>query len=150
MDERVRAQGGSLSEETRRHLAEVRRALLRLHKLLLDDERARYEQAHGRVTSGAMLQLVINDEQFAWLRSLSELVVRVDELLEAEEAAEQDARDILAYTRKLLTPSASGDSFARKYDEALQREAAAVLAHRDVTRLLPQADATKVDEERRV
>jgi hypothetical protein len=150
MDERVRAQGGSLSEETRRRLGEVRRALLRLHKLLLDDERARYEQAHGRVTSGALLQLVINHEQFAWLRSLSELVVRLDELLEAEEAAEQDALDILAYTRKLLTPSNSGDSFARKYDEALQREPAAVLAHRDVTRLLPQADATKVDEEGRV
>ena len=149
MDERVTMAGGSLIDVTRRRLTEVRRGLLRLHKLLLDEERARYEQAHGRVTSGTMLQLVINHEQFAWLRSLSELVVRIDELLEAEEAAEQDASDLLAYTRRLLTPSAAGDAFARAYGEALQREPGAVLAHRDVTRLLPQTEASNADEEGR-
>ncbi|HEX8853718.1 MAG TPA: hypothetical protein VF754_09540 [Pyrinomonadaceae bacterium] len=149
MDEHVTAQGGSLDDATRRLLGEVRRALLRLHKLLLDEERERYEQAHGRVTSGAMLQLVISHEQFAWLRSLSELIVRIDELLDAEEAVAQDARDLLAYTRRLLTPSASDDSFARQYGAALQREPGVVLAHRDVTRLLPRPEAT-IDEERRV
>ncbi|HEV2708120.1 MAG TPA: hypothetical protein VGV59_19545 [Pyrinomonadaceae bacterium] len=143
MDEPVKMAGDSLSEATGRLLGDVRRALLRLHKLLLDEERARYEQAHGRVTSGRMLQLVINDEQFAWLRSLSELVVRIDEFLEGETAVEQEASALLVYTRKLLTPDASGDRFARKYDEALQREPGAVLAHREVTRLLPPAAADR-------
>ena len=122
-----------------KRLASLRRALLRLHKVLLDDERAAYERARGRVSAGEMLQLVIGDEQFAWLHSISELIVGIDEMLDAEEPATAgDAERLFAQARLLLKPSETGSEFERKYYAALQREPDAVLAHREVTTLLKQ------------
>lgn len=129
--------GGAASEATPRRLGELRRALLRLHKTLLDAERATYESVHGRVSSGELLQLVIGDGHFAWLHAVSELIVRVDELLDAEEpATAADADSLHAEARTLLKPSEEGDEFGRRYFAALQREPDAVLAHRAVTLLL--------------
>ncbi|HEX8561056.1 MAG TPA: hypothetical protein VF668_23390 [Pyrinomonadaceae bacterium] len=120
-------------ESLTRRLASLRAALLRLHKVLLDDERAAYERARGRVTGGEMLQLVINDERFAWLRPVSELVVGIDEALDADEPATADtAAALFAQARLLLRPSETGSEFGRKYHDALQREPAAVLAHGQV------------------
>jgi hypothetical protein len=119
-------------------LRDLRRGLLRLHKRLLDAERAWYEQAHGRVSStGEMLQLVIHDEQFAWLHSISELIVRIDEALDMEEPMTEDGADALfAETRTLLTPSETGDEFARKYFAALQSDPEIILTHREVVQFL--------------
>lgn len=129
--------GAAASESTLRRLGDLRRALLRLHKTLLDTERATYEQMNGRVSSGELLQLVIGDAHFAWLHAVSELIVRIDELLDADEpATEGEAGSLLVEARALLKPSETGDEFARKYYAALQREPDAVLAHREVTLLL--------------
>ncbi|HEY0082440.1 MAG TPA: hypothetical protein VGB61_06600 [Pyrinomonadaceae bacterium] len=118
-------------------LRELRGGLLRLHKTLLDSQRAVYEQVMGRVTSGELLQLVINHEQFVWLRSISEFIVRIDEMLDADEpVTTNDAESVLAQARALLSPVEDGDEFGRKYYAALQRDPDAVLAHREVTRIL--------------
>ena len=62
--------------------------LLNLHKALLDDARAAYELDRGSVGSSAnLLQLVISDPWFAWLHSVSELIVRIDETLAADSPA---------------------------------------------------------------
>ncbi len=128
-------------EETLQRLRAVRLGLLHLHKALLDDERAWYEQAHGLVSSGELLQLVISHEQFAWLHAVSELIVRIDELLDADEpVTANDAKALLAQARALVRPNVTGTEFQRKYYAAIQREPAVALAHRDVTKLLP-ADA---------
>jgi hypothetical protein len=90
------------------------------------------------VSSGELLQLVISHEQFAWLHAFSELIVRIDELFDAEEPATADeAKALLAQVRALVTPSATGTDFQRKYFAAIQREPTVALAHRDVTKLLP-------------
>ena len=129
--------GDIVPETTLNRLRELRRGLLHLHKALLDTERATYEQAHGRVSSGELLQLVINHEQFAWLHSVSELIVRIDEILDADEPlATGEAESLLAQARSLLKPSEAGNDFERRYDAALQRDPGAVLAHREVTVIL--------------
>lgn len=130
-----------LSEPTSQLMKDLRRGLLRLHKILLDQERAAYEREHGTVSSGEMLQLVINHEQFAWLHAISELIVRIDEALEAKEPAttEEDAEALLAQAQSLLIPAETGNEFQRKYYAALQSEPAAVLAHREVIQLFPVA-----------
>lgn len=124
-------------EQTLLRLRELRRALLHLHKALLDSERAIYEQAMGRVSSGELLQLVINHEQFAWLRYISELIVRIDEMLYADEpVTAYEAESLLAQARSLLKPAEEGNDFERRYFAALQREPDAVLAHSEAAKIL--------------
>ncbi len=118
-------------------LSELRVRLLRLHKVLLDRERTAYEQIAGKVSSGEMLQLVIGDAQFAWLHRISELIVQIDELRQADEPITPEIITILlGDLRTMLTPDADGDEFAIKYDRALQTNPDAVLAHASVVALL--------------
>ena len=120
----------------RARLVAVRHGLLDLHKALLDGERERYEAAHGKVTAGKMLQLAFQDPQFAWLRSLSELIVRIDELLDTEDASDADVESLLTSARTLLTPSGQSTNFAREYEAALQRDPQIVALHGRVTQAL--------------
>lgn len=123
-------------EVTLHLLGELRRSLLRLHKTLLDQETAAYEAAHGSITRGELLQLVISHEQFAWLHTISELIVRIDEMLSSKEPPlESDARALLTQAQVLLTPAETGNEFQRRYYDALQSEPDAVLAHREVMQL---------------
>jgi hypothetical protein len=118
-------------------ISELRMTLLRLHKLLLDQERMTYEQVRGKVSKGELLQLVINHEQFAWLHRLSELIVQIDELLHADEPVTTDTiAALISDIRTLLTPNEFGNDFAMKYDAALQRHPDVILAHADVVTLL--------------
>lgn len=97
MAEQASTSDDLVPEATRQRLANLRRALLRLHKTLLDAGREAYERVHGQVTGGELLQLVINHEQFAWLHPVSELIVRMDEMLDADEpATADDAAALLA------------------------------------------------------
>ena len=118
-------------------LSELRIRLLRLHKLLLDTERITYEQVRGQVSSGEMLQLAINHNQFVWLHRLSKLIMQIDVLLDADEPITSEAISVLfTDIRTLLTPDQLGDDFALKYDAAFQRNPDVVLAHADVVTLL--------------
>jgi catechol 2,3-dioxygenase len=130
----------ALSDATRGRLREMRLRLLDLHKALLDDAKAAYEMDRGRVGSNAsLLQLVIHDPWFAWLRPLSETVVRLDETLNAEApATEGDADLLLERIGRLLSPAGGGDPFAQRYYEALQRQPAVIVAHAEVRRILKQ------------
>jgi len=127
-----------ISQATRTRLTDLRTRLLALHKALLDDAKVAYEMDRGRIASaGVLLQLVINDPWFAWLHQVSELIVRIDAMTGADgTATESDARALFEQVDRLLLPSENGDTFARRYDEALQRQPAVVLAHGAVKRLL--------------
>jgi len=120
-----------MQDRTKEYLNQLSQALLRLHKALLDGERVTYERVHGRIpTNGAFLQLVLGDAWFAWLRPLSQLMARLDELDENKEELDQAEVRVLAESvRTLLTPSESGDGFGRHYYDALQRDPDVGLAH---------------------
>ena len=119
--------------------------LLRLHKALLDDERVAYERVHGRIPSnGAFLQLVLNDAWFAWLRPLSQLIARLDELSESDDPASREAIPaLLVSVRTLLIPREEGEGFSRQYHDALQRSPDVVLEHAAVRALLMQSHPNK-------
>jgi catechol 2,3-dioxygenase len=136
--EHERPLGSSLSDSLRTRLRDLRTRLLNLHKVLLDDARAAYELDRGRIASNAnLLQLVINDPWFAWLHPLSELVVRIDETIEPDApATEADGAALVDQVERLLAPAENGETFARRYYEALQRQPSVVLAHADVRRAL--------------
>lgn len=120
------------------HRDNLFQALLRLHKALLDDERVSYERVHGRIPSnGAFLQLVLGDAWFAWLRPLSQVMAKLDELGEADELPDgSDTATLVASIRTLLTPTEEGEGFGKQYHDALQREPDVVLAHAALRTLL--------------
>jgi len=122
----------------RQHLQDLRHGLLKLHKTLLDSERDRYEHDVERVnSSGQLLSLVMHDPFFAWLHELSELIVLIDETLDAEEPVTAvDLVRLLAQARSLLTPSESGKGFRKQYFESLQRDPDVVIAHGAAMKLM--------------
>jgi hypothetical protein len=128
------------SDGTRQRLTSLRNGLLRLHKYLMDSERALYEREIERITStGQYLDLVLNDPWFAWLHELSKFIVTIDENLDFGEALTgEDATRLVSRARKLISPSEEGVGFSRKYFDIMQRDPGAVLAHRDMMRVFSE------------
>ena len=122
----------------RQTLMGVRYGLLGLHKALIVAEQLTFERIYGRVDStGQLLQLVMNDPWFTWLHPLSNMVVRIDEMLEDEESLTIDEVAILlSEVRGMIRPSEMGDGFERSYYEALQRAPDVVMAHCEMKKLL--------------
>ena len=108
-------------------LPSLRNQLLSLHKLLMNTERASYEK-EGNVIESPMqfLQLLMEHERFAWLRQLSQLVVMMDEAMEEKPP--------IAKARHLLMGSEEPGSFAVRYAEAREREAAVAAAHAEISK----------------
>lgn len=119
-------------------LPELRETLLKLHKALVESERVTYEQTLGPITSpNHFLQLLTTDPWFAWLHPLSELVVAMDEAMDAKEPMTPAMADaFVQQARTLLVASETGEGFAKHYDDALQRDPDVVLAHGAVAKLI--------------
>ncbi len=118
------------------HVDQLRSALLRLHKTLLDDERVSYERVYGRIaTNGEFLQLVLGHAWFAWLRPLSQLIAQLDELEVEGTSPSVEITAFIASVRTLITPAEEGTGFGKHYYDALQRSAEVVLAHAAVRAL---------------
>jgi hypothetical protein len=134
-----------ITEKTRQQLTSVRTVLLRLHKTLLDFERENYEGVRGTIgNSYELLQLVMSDPWFAWLRQLSELIVEIDELLAAKETPrEATGLALIQQASILLTPSESGTEFQKKYFAAMQQSPEVVLAHSEFAKVLGPARLSK-------
>jgi hypothetical protein len=129
---------GQLSDITVKRLQDVRTALLRLHKTLLEHERAGYERRHGKIdNSYEYLNLVMHNPWFSWLRHLSELIVQIDELVDARESSsESTAAAMVEQARMLLTPNEAGPEFQQKYFASVQDSPEVVLAHAEFAKLL--------------
>ena len=122
----------------RKILIDLRTTLLTLHKTLLEWERAAYERIHGRTSPGNLLTALMADPQFAWLRPLSELIVRIDESLEIDalEGPEVDVGAIVALAAAAIVADETGSAAAQRHHQALQEHPDAVFAHRAVTNVL--------------
>jgi hypothetical protein len=130
-------------DPVRAQLIPLRNGLLRLHKITLDSERAVYERDIERIRSRShFLELVLHDPWFAWLHELSELIVLIDEALDAEEAlSEADAERLKKQARSLLVPAEDGKGFAKHYYLALQRDPEVVIAHGEMMKVFAALDA---------
>lgn len=129
---------GSTPDPLRQRLAAVRQALLELHKTLLDAERAEFERGHASLTPGQLLQAVIHDPWFAWLRPASALVVQMDEVLSPRRApiSPEVARTLLDEVRALVAPSEDGLGFGVRAFEVRRRSRPAEEAFARLARLL--------------
>lgn len=125
-----------MNDADRALLAELRRLLLHLHKTLIDWQRTDYERVKGRLQTTQLLNVIFNDPEFAWLRSMSGLIVRIDETLEAKDPESvSESGPLVAQARELVAPE-SGTPYALRYYAALQELPDVVLAHRDLVTLL--------------
>ena len=132
-------------------LIAVAGALRMLHRALAERARRDYEAQRGTVvTPGEWLQRLTGDGEFAWLRSLSELIVDVDVFLEADPApAEDDAAAVRAEIERLLapTPAGTGTEFAARYWPYVHDEPHVAIAHAAVRQAIDRLpDPAQVSE----
>jgi hypothetical protein len=124
------------------HLRNVRLAILRLHKALLNSERVVYEQFYGRIKSSSeFFQLVISHDWFDWLRPISQFIIQIDEVLKAKEPATlAQVMETLEQARQLLQPNEEGTTLEKRYYRAIQRDPDIALMHAEVSQLLSTND----------
>ncbi len=110
----------------------VRRALLDLHRVLLQVQRRESEQISGQAMSpGELLQAATDDLRFSWLREILTLIVELDEARAGEEP-EAGVAAALERLRALLVEPDESTGFGRRYLQVLQDHPEAVAAHRAV------------------
>jgi hypothetical protein len=122
---------------------ELRRSLLDLHKALLDAQQIRYEREHGRVrSSGELLGLVLEHPAFAWLRSLSALIARLDEWIEdKEEASAEDLAAMIQALRSLIESGGRDVGFNKPYWEIANEVPEVLVSHVKLWRLIQPVGA---------
>ena len=126
-------------DQDRDRLRDLSARLLRLHGILLDRERLAYEERHGSVASRELLHLLLHDEQFSWLRSLSSMIANIDAIVDADEPIlPESVRGAFRAAYRLLKSDEGGD-FRDKYHLALQDSPDVIMAHAAVSRVLSDA-----------
>jgi phosphoglycolate phosphatase-like HAD superfamily hydrolase len=118
-------------------LQALRGPLLDLHREILRAERHDRERLSGRVTAAEFLQIVTGSLRYAWLLPLSELIVAIDEALDADaddEAADPEA--LVARLRALVAPPDPDTAFGQQYLRLLQVAPGVVVSHAALLPLL--------------
>lgn len=104
-------------------LKNARNMLLKLHKSMLDLEREMYEGIHGKLNATELLNLLLEDEDFAWLRKFSMLIVEIDEMFDLKENATVEMIDAnIQKVKELVEMKEEDEYFRAKYQFALQRD----------------------------
>ncbi len=138
----IRIGPGGPPDPVRDHLAEVRRALMRLHKTLIDSERPRFEQRRGEsVSNTQLLNALLEDEFFQWLRPFSQLMAAMDEALFGDEPVTlEGARGFVRQAHALVE---AGDDLPPDdqppYERARNRDPAVLFAHTELSRRVSAA-----------
>ena len=111
--------------------------MLKLHKNLVDHERAIWEGMNGPASSGQFLNLLLEDPDFRWLRKFSTLIVEIDEMFAQKDGFGAEAVDLhLAKLRELISMEEEDDTFKSKYQAALQQDLDAAARQGDLRLLL--------------
>lgn len=128
----------TLTDGTRQKLKNLSAAFLRLHKVLLEAEKEKYEAANGAIPNpNVYLSLVLDDPQFAWLRKISSLIALIDEAASVRRPASETEADALINEAKILLNFQDGEAeFNDKFQKALQENKDAVLNYNEVLKLV--------------
>ena len=109
--------------EAKEILKNGRNSLLKLHKSLLDHERSIYEGINGPTTAGQFLNILLEDNDFAWLRKFSTLIVEIDELFDQKDGISDEAVELLiGKLRDLISMKDEDETFRSRYQSALQKD----------------------------
>jgi len=123
--------------EKAERLRNARNLLLKLHKNLVDHERAIWEGINGQVTSAQFLNVLLEDKDFVWLRKFSTLIVDIDEMFAQKDGYASEAVDLhLDKLRQLISMTDEDEDFRAKYQAALQQDLDAAARQGDLRSLL--------------
>jgi len=115
----------------------ARNILMTLHKSLIDFERAQYEMVHGRLNASQFLNLLLEDEKFAWLRKFSMLIVEVDEMFDLKDGISAEmVTTNLAKMRQLVAMEDPDEYFKSKYKSGIEKDQSAAESHSRLQALL--------------
>lgn len=119
-------------------LTQLHRAVLHLHKALVDSEKRDWEQNRGPVGGPTQfLNMLLNEPAFAWMRPFSGLIVAIDEYQDSKEPKSvEEARQLFGVARNVVRPP---DFVESRYRDVLQRDSAIVLLHARVVQVLNEA-----------
>ena len=124
-------------EQRKLRLKEIRNKFLRFHKILLDWDRANYEREFGVLSSGKFLEMLLGDERFTWLRTISTLIVRIDESFDLDDGLSTGMLDgFYRESRNLFDESEEYVEFKTKLEGALPKLPAAEQLRDEITVLL--------------
>ena len=125
--------------ENAEKLKNARNILLKLHKSMLDLEREMYEGIHGKVNATDFLNRLLEDEDFAWLRQFSMLIVEIDEMFALKAGVTAELVEVnLKKIMQLVEMSEPDEYFRAKYQFALQRDPNAAGLHSQLKALLSE------------
>lgn len=123
--------------ENTERLRDARNLLLKLHKNLVDHERAIWEGINGAVTSGQFLNVLLEDPDFRWLRKFSTLIVDIDEMFAQKDGFPDESIELhLVKLRDLIAMKDEDEDFKAKYQAALQQDLDAAARQGDLKALL--------------
>ena len=118
-------------------LKQSRNALLGMHKILVDRERAIYEGINGPMNAGQFLNVLLEDRDFSWLRKISTLIVEIDEMFAQKDGIDETQVEAhLSKVRQLLTLEDDDEDFGYRYQYSLQQSPEAAAKHGELKKLL--------------
>jgi hypothetical protein len=123
------------------HWDKLASALRALHRALMERARRDYEREHLVVLDpGELLRLLTTDAQFEWLRGLSELMVDIDVVREAEpELMDELSTAVRSAVEHFVSAPKTSDSagaFAQRYWPYIQDDPHVAMAHAGVKQAL--------------
>lgn len=111
--------------------------LLKLHKTLVDHERAIYEGINGPASAGQFLHVLLEDPDFVWLRKFSTLIVDIDEMFAQKDGYTEESIELhLTSLRDLISMKDEDEAFRAKYQAALQQDLDAAARQGELRALL--------------
>ncbi len=118
-------------------LKNARNVLLKLHKAMLDRERELYEGIHGPLKPTQFLSVLLEDEDFGWLRKFSMLIVEIDEMFAQKDGYEQEMVDAnLIKIRELVQMAEPDEYFRAKYQFSIQNDPDSAGLHAELRSLV--------------
>jgi hypothetical protein len=130
-------------------LEALSRKLQKVHALLLDTER----EFHPALSPLTLLDRLVNDPAWAWLRPLSALIADIDHVLAEEQPpTEFDRAVVAAHVRGLLAGEGElkNQQFLDRYRAALQLNPELVALHGELKAMLKSAPAESENEAERL
>src|SRR5512140_354145 len=127
--------------EPTERLKKTRDILLKLHKSMLDLEREMYEGIQGKQNAADFLNLLMENEDFAWLRKFSMLIVEIDELFDLKDGYTADMVSAsLEKVVQLVEMREDDEYFKAKYLHAVQTNVDTAAGQSELKNILSALD----------